>query len=113
MFAMILPWLWQNKKLIVEIIGLILLLILCWWFFIHNPKVIKELEADKSELSRQIEVKNNTIKLYGDIEKGKVVINEAVQLQISSLRSQSRPRRTVIIRAGGVLPPLSPVKAAH
>jgi hypothetical protein len=104
---------WQNKQLLAEIIGVIILVIFCWWFFWHNPKVIKgleedkaELEADKVELGRVIAAKDNQIKLYGDIEKGKVIINAAVQQKISSLRAESRPRRAIIIRAGSVLPPL-------
>lgn len=96
----------QNWKLIVQIAGAVALAVLLWWYLIHNPKVIKELEEDKKELSRIIEAQQDQLKLNQDIEKGKVVINAAVQQRISSLRSEARPRRTVIVKAGVVLPPI-------
>ena len=106
-------WIWDNKQIIAEIIGGIAVAIICWWFFIHNPKIIKGLEADKAELSRQIATQAKTITLYEDIQKGRAPINAAVQNKISSMRSEARPKRTVIIRAGGVLPPLRPANATH
>ena len=100
----IVAFLWQYKQIIAEVIGVIVIAILAWWFFWHNPKVIDSLEKDKAELSRQIENGKNAIVLLDDIQKGRVKINEAVQSQISSVKSQAIPRRTVIIRGGGVLP---------
>jgi plastocyanin domain-containing protein len=99
--------LWKNKQRIAEIIGGILIAVLCYWFFYHNPKVIKELQEDKKELARIVEAKDKQITLYKDIEKGKVKIDGAIQSQISSLRAVARPRRTIIIHAGRVLSPLS------
>lgn len=91
---------WNNRKIIGEILAIIGLLVLCWWFFIHNPKVIKDLENDKAELSRQLEAGQKAIKLLETIQQGKVVIDAAIQGQISTMRATARPKRTVIIHAG-------------
>ncbi len=100
----IVAFLWQYKQIIADVIGVIVIAILAWWFFWHNPKVIDSLEKDKAELSRQVENSKNAIVLLDDIQKGKVKINEAVQTQISSVKSQAVPRRAVLIRGGSVLP---------
>ena len=98
--------LWENRRIIGELIGLALIVFIAWWFFIHNPKIIDGLEKDKTELSRQIAARDKAIALYADIEKGKVVINESVHAQISSIHATARPRRSIIIRSGVSLPPL-------
>jgi hypothetical protein len=97
-------FLWDNRKIIGEVAGAIALGIMAWWFFIHNPAVIDGLERDKTELSRQVAARDQAIALYADIEKGKVVINESVHAQISSIHATARPRRAVIIRAGVPMP---------
>ena len=96
----IVPFIMSNWKIICQVIGAIILVFAIWYYAIHNPKVIKELEADKVELSRIIEAKDKEITLYKDIDKGKVVIDAKTQGQISSIRAVARPRKSIIIRAG-------------
>lgn len=98
--------LWQNKRIIAEIIGLLLVGVLAWWFLIHQPKVIDDLRNEKAELARQVEAGNQALALLNDIQKGKVRINAQVQSQISSVRSAAIPRNSVLIRNGGVLSPM-------
>jgi len=93
-----------NKRAIGEFIGLALICFVAWWFFIHNPATIKALEADKSELSRQVESGKKAVLLLGDIEKGKAKINETTFKQISSIRAAAIPRRAVLIVGGVPLP---------
>jgi hypothetical protein len=90
-------------KGIVIAIGTVIVSILGYHYFISNPNKIDALEADKKELSRQIAAKDSQIKLSEDIQKGKVVINAKVYQNISTLRAEARPRKSVIIRAGRVL----------
>ena len=104
---------WQNKRIIGEILGLALACFASWWFFIHNPKVISELENDKAELARQVEAGKQALQLLNDIQKGKGRINAQTQSQISSVRSAAIPRRAVLIRNGGLLQALPAVKTAH
>lgn len=109
----LLPLLWANKRIIGEIVGIIVLAIIAYWFFWHNPQVIKNLENDKAELARQVAAGQAAITLLDDIQKGKARINAQVQSQISSVKSQAIPRRTVLIRAGGVLPAMYPAHAPN
>lgn len=99
--------LWLNKKIIAEVTGCIVIAFFCWWFFVHNPAVIKDLEEDKAELARQVESGKKALTLLNDIEKGKAKINEATFKNISTIRAAAIPKRTVLI-SGGV--PLSGVR---
>lgn len=92
--------LWQNKRLIAELVGLVLAVIVCWWFFIHNPAVIDALEEDKKELNRQVVALEKCAVLLEEIEKGKRGINIETFRQISSIRANAIPHRTVLIRNG-------------
>lgn len=92
--------LWSNRKLIAEIISLILAIIIGYWFMIHNPKIIDGLEKDKVELSRQLEAGKQAITLLSNIQKSKEVINDATFKNISTIRTNAVPRRTVIIKYG-------------
>jgi len=109
----LLPLLLSNWQLIAKGIGIAIIAFAGYWYFIHNPKVIDGLEKDKAELARIIEAKDKEITLYKDIEQGKAVINESVFRQISTLRATARPRRTVIIKSGSVLPPLPKTNSAN
>jgi deoxyribose-phosphate aldolase len=91
---------WDNKQLVAEIIGFILILFFCWWFFVHNPARIDALEADKAELARQVKNGADAIHLLNNINTGKVAINEQVFRNVSAIRAAAVPRRAVIIRAG-------------
>lgn len=104
---------WENKRIIGELIGVILVAFVIWWFFIHNVMVIDDLEKDKAELSRQIEARKQSLQLLDDIQQGKVRINAQVQTQISTVRAAAIPRRTIIIKPGGMLPALPAANASH
>jgi len=92
--------LWSNKRIIAEIISLILAILIGYWFFIHNPNVIDGLEKDKVELSRQLEAGKRAITLLSNIQKSKEVINDATFKNISTIKSNAIPRRAVIIKYG-------------
>lgn len=95
--------LWNNRKIISEIVGLILVGILAWWFFIHNPKIIDGLEKDKAELSRQVDAGKQAIELLSNIQAGKERINAQTFKNISTIRATAIPKRAVIVH-GGLLP---------
>lgn len=103
---MTLAFLWENRRIIGEVAGLIAVGIIAWWAFWHNPEKIRALEAEKQELSRQVDAGKQALTLLNDIEKGKVRINAQVQAQISTVRAAAIPRRAVIIKPGGLLPAL-------
>lgn len=105
----ILALIWKNKQLIAEVLGGVLVAFVAWWFFWHNPKVIKELEADKAELARQVEVGKQALSLLHDIQFGKESSYDAVSKKIHEINQAAIPRRTVLIKSG-VLPDL-PTKA--
>jgi len=111
--TVIIGWCLRNWKLIAQAVGGVCLAILLWWFFIHNPRVIKNLEADKAELARQVANGQKAISLLDDIQKGKGAINAKVQSDIEAIKNQSIPRRTVLIMGGGVLPPLPAANPSH
>ncbi len=101
---MVATLIWENRRIIGEIIGLAVLIFVAWWFFVHNPKVIADLEKDKAELARQVQEAAKAQVLLNDITQGKAQINENVFKQISSIRAATLPRRTVLIVGGVPLP---------
>jgi len=105
--------LWANRRVIGEVVGLTLVAAILWWAFWFNPHRIDALQAEKTELLRQVEAGKQALTLLDDIQKGKVKINAHVQSQISTVRSAAMPRSTVIIHGGGVLPTLPTTIPAH
>lgn len=104
---------WANRRIIGEVVGIVLLGIVLWWAFWHNPSVIDGLEKDKAELTRLVDNGVKAQALLDDITKGKVKINAHVQTQISSIRSNAIPRRTVLIHNGGLLPAMYPANTSR
>lgn len=96
-----------NRRIIAEILGLVVLVFVAWWFFVHNPRVIDGLEKDKTELSRQVQEGLKAAALLQTIEKGKAVVDRETFKNISTIRAAIIPRRSVLIY-GGV-----PLQAMH
>lgn len=100
LIPIIIKFLWDNKQIIAEILGAIAVAIVCWWFFIHNPKIIKGLEADKAELARQVEAGKAAITLLDDIQKGRTKIDATTYKNISTIKANHMPKRTVLVSGG-------------
>jgi hypothetical protein len=105
--------LWENKRIIGEIIGIVLLIFISWWFFIHNPKIISDLKEDNAELLRLVKNGETSINLINDIQKGRVTSYAHVQMQLSSIRKNAIPRRTILISNGGVLSTMPTTNSSH
>lgn len=91
---------WQYKDIIMKVVAVALIAFVAWWYFIHNPKVIEGLEADKRELARRVENGQQAAGLLQDIQEGHKVIDDATFKQISTIRAHAVPRRAVLIRGG-------------
>lgn len=104
---------WANRELIAKIIGGMLLAFFCWWFFWHNPKVIKQLESEKVELSRQIVLRDNAINLLGTIERRHDAIDKGTNDNVGKIRTGRKPARTGYLLLDGMLPQVYQNYSAH
>ena len=111
--ALILGKLWENKKLIAEILCTIVAAFVIYHFVISVPKQLKAEKAKVIKHEKELERLNELNTLYTGIEQGRVLINASVQTRISSLRGSSMPRNAVIIRGGRVLPSLPHAGASN
>jgi hypothetical protein len=110
--TLVMAWIWSNRQLFAEIIGGLLIVFLCWWFFIHNPKVIKGLENEKAELTRQVANRDAAINMLGSIERAHDVINKTIYRNISSIRYLPKPGRDGNFYGANGMPEAMPVNAA-
>lgn len=102
-----------NRRIIAEIVGALVIALIAWWFFIHNPKVIAGLEDDKKELQRQVNEGIKAAALLTDIENGKVKINAKTFQNISTIRASIIPRRAILISGGLPLQTLPKANPSH
>lgn len=102
MWTLLISWLWQNKQLVLEIIGAAIIAGVIYWFGFHNPKVIKEQQAQIAQQATQIKAAQGAITLLGDIQEGKVKVDEKVQAQLTSVHHVVFKHHTtsVFLRAG-------------
>jgi len=108
----IVPFIMSNWQIIAKVLGVVALAILLWFYFIHNPKVIKGLEADKMELARQVDAGKAAIVLLDDIQKGRTKIDATTYKNISTIKANHIPKRTVLISGGMPLQALPASKFA-
>jgi hypothetical protein len=108
----LIPLLWANKRLIGEVIGIIALAAIAWWFFWHNPKVIKQLENEKAELSHQVEAAHAAINLLTDIERSHDATSKNSFTLISTIRSAPKPKRDGLFYDSRVLQAVPTNRAA-
>ena len=101
----LLTLLWSNKELVAKIGAGILIAFAAWWFFIHNPKVIKEMETTIAEKSRQIELRDSTIELQGQLRKAHDEITIKENENIRRIRETPLAASGVFI-TGGMPKPL-------
>jgi Tfp pilus assembly protein PilO len=92
--------LWANKRLVGKIIGVIVVVMVVWWFGFHNPARIAELEAQRTELNRQVAAGQAAAVLLTDIYRGKEEITNATFKRISSIKAATLPRGGVLITGG-------------
>jgi cellobiose-specific phosphotransferase system component IIC len=104
MSVLILTWLWDNKRLIGEILAIIAVCSLLWFYTIHNPKVIKQLETEKAELTRQVINRDAAINLLTSIEAAHDTITKTSYKNISSIRYTPKPGRTGLFYGAGGMP---------
>ena len=97
--------LWANRELIAKGIGIALIGFLCWWYFFHNPKVIKSLETTIQELSRQVELRDSALELQGQLRKAHDEITAKENENIRRIRETPLAASGVFI-PGGVPKPL-------
>jgi hypothetical protein len=107
--TLIMTWIWSNKQLIAEILGGILIAFLLWWFIWHNPKVIKQLEGEKVELTRQVANRDAAINMLGTIERAHDVINKTIYRNISTIRYLPKPSRNGNFYGSNGMPQAVPV----
>ena len=89
----LLPLLLNNWQIIAKAIGVAIVAFLCWWFFIHNPKVIKQLEDEKRVAIEQKDAAFAAINMLTEIERAKDVVTKTSFKIISSIRYVPKPSR--------------------
>ena len=92
--------LWNNRRIIGEVVALMALAFAGWWFVFHNTAKIAELEQDKAELSRQVVAGQQAITLLNKINQNGENIDRATFTHISSITATAVPRHRVLINAG-------------
>jgi len=99
----ILALLWTNKELIAKVLGVALVAFVAWFYFWHNPKVIKRLETEKAEAIEQVVRAHGAINLLTSIERRHDVITKISYRNISTIRYAPKPAATGMFLPGGVL----------
>lgn len=100
------PWLtmiWANKRIIAEIVAIVAIVALVYYYGIHNPKVIAGQRQEIATLKLQVEAGERAVQLLSDIQKGKVKIDERVKKEIADLQQVVLPTNGVFL-PGGMLP---------
>lgn len=94
----------KHRRLILEIAACLILAIILWWAFIHNPRKIKQLEITIAEQNREIKAREAAINLITNIERAHDEIDRQSNRNITIIRTDPRPSRTGYFILGGVLP---------
>ena len=102
----LLPLIWANRRLVAEVIGIALLALIAWWFFWHNPKVIKQLTAERDQAIAQKEAAFNAINMLGEINKAHTEIDKESADNENKIRNGRKPGVRGIFVAGGVQTPV-------
>lgn len=96
-------WLWSNRRIVAEVVGIAVLAGILWWAFWYNPRQIKNLQAEIDEKNRQIQIAHETINILGTIERAHDAIDKQSFRNISTIRRSPKPGRNGIFVPGGVL----------
>ena len=96
----------RNRRLLLNIVGIIIVCFAIWWYVFHIPAKLEEAELKRDYYKKELSAAKADAVLIQDIEKGRRQVDDTIQTQISSMRSVPLPHGSVIIRAGRVLPPL-------
>lgn len=75
-----------------------------WWAFIHNPRVIKEKEAEIAQLHTQVESAQAAVNLLTQIQKDRYETEQNSNRNIDKIRNGRKPGRSGSFIASGVLP---------
>ncbi|KAA0894149.1 hypothetical protein [Oryzomonas rubra] len=111
--AALAAWLWDNRRVVVEVTGVAALAGVVWWFGFHVPAERDQLQTQNQELKAQVQAAQGSITLQGDIQHEKQTIDKVTQSRISSLRVQPRPARHGVLVPAGRLPDLPAVRPSH
>lgn len=101
--ALIIGWIWSNKKMLAEVVACLVIALLIWWFGIHNPNKIKAQQREISALQREVTTAHANINLMSSIEARHVTITKNSYRNISSIRYAPKPGRAGLFMPGGVL----------
>lgn len=104
--TLVLAWLWSNKRLVAEVIGIILVAAILYWAFVYNPKKIKALTAERDVAISQKEAAFAAINMLGEISKEHAEIDKESADNENKIRTGRRPGVRGLFIAGGVLPPV-------
>ncbi|KAB0670361.1 hypothetical protein F6V30_09415 [Oryzomonas sagensis] len=111
--AALAAWLWDNRRVVVEVTGSAALVGLVWWFGFHVPAERDQLQMQNQELKAQVQAAQGSVTLLGGIQHEKQSIDMVTQQRISSLRVQPRPARHGVLVPAGRLPDLPALRPAH
>lgn len=103
MSAAVVAWIWNNKQMIAECIGCLVVAMLIWWFGIHNPAKIKAQQAQIAALRTEVSNAHAAINLMTTIEARHDSITKISYRNISSIRYTPKPGRNGVFVPGGVL----------
>lgn len=112
-FTALVAWLWDNRKFVTEVAGIVALAGVVWWFGFHVPAELDRLQTQNQELKEQVQAAQSSVILQEDIRHEKKTIDVATQHRISSLRVQSKPARHGVLVPAGRLPDLPAVRPTH
>jgi len=94
---------WANRKIIAQGLGIALLAFMLYWYFVHNPKVIKSLEIQVTEQKRQVQLRDNAINLLGTIERAHDEITKQTDTNIQKIRTGRKPGNRGVFIPDGML----------
>lgn len=104
MGAELLVIIWKNKRLILEVLACLVIAFALWWFVIHNPRLIKQLETEKALAIEQKEAAYAAINLLTNIEVKHGEIDNRSNENIKKIRNSRKPGLDGVFLLDGVLP---------
>jgi predicted PurR-regulated permease PerM len=100
----IVQWIWANRKIVAEVFCLLLIVAAIWWFGIHNPRVIKELNQRIESQQREILASHAAINLLTNINKIHDEVDKGSAENETKIRTGRKPGVRGVFIASGMLP---------
>lgn len=105
--------LWENRKLIIEFVVVVLVCVFLAWSCVYQPRIIAEQKRAIEEKDRRLKEADAQAKLVNDITKERNQIYELEQKRISTARANHPKPNSVVIRGGLPMRPLYEAQASH